>query len=147
MTVISEGAVLDALRHFHGQRYELFAAVVMPDHAHFLFQPWVKEQDEKGESVFWSLGELMHSIKSFTAKGINKAEGTTGEVWEQEKYDRYVRGDNDLEEKFLYIINNPRGENLAGPDEEYRWVWTPDPSADVVRETRATAGGTPTLPA
>ena len=51
----------------------------MPDHVHLLFQPWAKEQDEKGECVFWSLGELMHSIKSFTAQEINKAEGTSGE--------------------------------------------------------------------
>ncbi|MEA3207731.1 MAG: threonyl-tRNA synthetase [Chthoniobacter sp.] len=142
----SRTIVLNALRHFHGARYELFVACVMPDHAHFLFQPGVKEQDEKGESVFWSLGELMHSIKSFTAKEINRAEGTTGEVWEQERFDRYVRGDADLEEKFLYIVNNPRGENLVGPTEEYAWIWTPDPGADVSRETRATAGGTPTLP-
>src|SRR5882724_5785085 len=30
--------VLNALRHFHNERYELFAASVMPDHVHFLFQ-------------------------------------------------------------------------------------------------------------
>ncbi len=144
--------VLNALRHFHGVRYELFAAVVMPDHVHFLLQPWVKEKNAKDESVFWPLGDLMHSIKSFTAKEINKAEGTTGEVWEQERYDRYVRGDSDLEEKFLYICNNPRGENLVGPEENYPWVWTPDvqagasPTSDVPGGTPGTAGGTPTLP-
>ena len=35
-------------------------------------QPWtkrtVKEQNERGEAIFWPLGDLMHSIKSFTAK-------------------------------------------------------------------------------
>ena len=73
-----------------------------------LFQPWIKEHNTAGENVFWSLGELLHSIKSFTAKEINRIEGTTGEVWEQERYDRYVRGDRDLEEKFHYIVSNPR---------------------------------------
>ena len=148
----SRTIVLNALRHFHGVRYELFAAVVMPDHIHFLLQPWVKEKNEKDESVFWPLGDLMHSIKSFTAKEINKTEGTTGAVWEQERYDRYVRGDSDLEEKFLYICNNPRGENLVGPEENYPWIWTPDAQADVRPTpgvpggTPGTAGGTPTLP-
>jgi len=142
----SRTVVLNALRHFHGQRYELFAAVVMPDHVHFLIQPWIKETNEQGDNVFWSLGELMHSIKSYSAKEINKIEGTSGEVWEQERYDRYVRGDADLEEKFLYIVNNPRGESLVGPDESYPWIWTADFSSGESRETRDSAGGTPTLP-
>jgi hypothetical protein len=35
--------VLNSLRHFHDERYELFAACVMPDHVHLLLQPWPKE--------------------------------------------------------------------------------------------------------
>ena len=34
--------------------YELFAACVMPDHVHFLIQPWPKENDDAGNAVFWS---------------------------------------------------------------------------------------------
>ncbi len=138
--------MLDALRHFHLKRYELFAACVMPDHVHFLFQPWVKEETAEGGPVFWPLGELMHSLKSFSAKNINKLEETSGELWEQERYDRYIRGDSDLEEKFLYICNNPRAENLVGPEENYPWIWTPDPWSDAPGGTPAAAGGTPTLP-
>ena len=136
--------VLDALRHFHGLRYELFAACVMPDHVHLLVQPWIKEQNDRGESVFWPLGELMHSIKSFTAKAINKEEGTRGSVWEQERFDRYVRGDRDLEEKFRYILENPM---RAGLGEDYRWVWEPGcDEADGSGGTPEPAGGTPTQP-
>src|SRR5689334_19530411 len=40
--------VLNALLHFHLKRYELFAACVMPDHVHFVFQPWPKDQNENG---------------------------------------------------------------------------------------------------
>jgi len=138
--------VLDALRHFNGQRYELFAACVMPDHVHILIQPWTNGKNEKDETVFWSLGELMHSIKTFTARAINKIEGTEGTLWEEERFDRYVRGDSDLEEKFLYIINNPRGENLVGVDEEYAWVWTPDVQAED-RSTSDAPGRAGMLPA
>jgi threonyl-tRNA synthetase len=138
-------AVLDALRHFHGRRYELFAVAVMPDHVHLLWQPWIKEQNAKGENVFWSLGELMHSIKSFTAKEINRLEGTKGEVWEQERFDRYVRGDRDLEEKFFYIVGNAERAGLADREQGYPWIWTPD---EEVRSGRMPepAGGTLTLP-
>ncbi|HEY2139612.1 MAG TPA: DEAD/DEAH box helicase, partial [Chthoniobacterales bacterium] len=40
LSPVARTVVLDSLRHFHNERYELFAAVVMPDHVHFLFQPW-----------------------------------------------------------------------------------------------------------
>ena len=116
--------VLDALRHFHNQRYELFAACVMPDHTHLLFQPWPKEESENGESVFWPLTELFRSIKSFTAREINKIEGTSGSVWEKESFNRYVRSDRDLEEKFQYIVRNPWEAQVVAAGEDYAWVWT-----------------------
>ena len=144
LTAESRTIVLDALRHFQGDRFELFAACVMPDHVHFLVQPWVKEQNESGEAIFWSLAELMHSIKSFTAKKINETEGTEGAVWEQERHDRYIRGDKDLGERFHYIMANPARAEL--PDAgSYEWIWPVDPE-EASRGTREAAGGTPTLP-
>ncbi len=122
----SRAAVLDALRHFHRERYELFAACVMPDHVHFIFQPWVKEADEKGASIFWSQSELFHSLKSFTSHEINKIERTSGSVWEKESFDRYVRSDSDLAEKFHYICRNPWDAGVVTSAEDYPWVWTSD---------------------
>ncbi len=140
LTPASRTIVLEALRHFDNSRYTLIAACVMHDHIHMLLQPWVKQQNEREEAVFWSLGELMHSIKSFTAKQINKAEGTTGAVWEHERFDRYVRGDRDLEEKFRYIVTNPE---RAGLGTDYPWVWTQEDRSGRMPEP---AGGTPTIP-
>ena len=121
--------VLDALRHFHNERYELFAASVMPNHVHFLFQPWPKGNDDKGNVPFWSLEELLHSVKSFSAHQINQLEGKKGAVWERESFDRYVRSDRDLEEKFHYILRNPWDAGVAGQNENYPWVWTPEDDA------------------
>jgi len=118
--------VLNSLRHFHNQRYELFAACVMPDHVHLLLQPWPKGDDEKGSVVFWPLNELMHSIKSFSAHKINELEKKSGSVWEREQFDRYVRGDRDLEEKFHYILRNPWDSGVARQNEDYPWIWTQD---------------------
>jgi RecG-like helicase/REP element-mobilizing transposase RayT len=115
--------VLDALRYFHSKRYELFAACVMPDHVHFLIQPWPKEDDDAGNVVFWSLKELLHSIKSYSAHAINKTERERGGVWEKERFDRYVRSDRDLIEKFNYILRNPWDSGAAQQNEDYTWVW------------------------
>src|SRR5438105_5398158 len=118
--------VLDSLRYFHNKRYELFAACVMPDHVHFLMQPWPKENDDAGNVVFWSLKELLHSIKSYSAHAINKTERERGGVWEKERFDRYIRSQPDLIEKFEYILRNPWDSGVAKPSEDYPWVWTQD---------------------
>jgi alanyl-tRNA synthetase/REP element-mobilizing transposase RayT len=117
--------VLDAIVHFDQKRYDLFAASVMPDHVHILFQPWIKQNDEQGNPVFWGIDELMHSVKSYTAKEINKIEGKEGgSVWDKEYHDRLMRSDDDIEEKFLYICENPRKENLVEREEDrYPWLW------------------------
>ena len=118
--------VLDAWRHFHDTRYELFAVCVMSDHVHALFQPWPKNEASHEETTFWSLTELMRSLKSFTAREINRIEGKTGAVWEKETFDRYIRSDRDLAEKFHYILRNPWDAGVAGQNEEYPWIWTPE---------------------
>jgi RecG-like helicase/REP element-mobilizing transposase RayT len=116
--------VLDAVRHFHRSRYELFAACVMPDHVHLIFQPWPKEQGADNQPIFWSLTELLHSLKSFTAHAINKAEAGDGGIWQQESFDRFIRSDRDLEEKFRYVLRNPWASGVVREDQDYSWVWT-----------------------
>jgi alanyl-tRNA synthetase len=133
--------VRDAFIHFDQKRYDLFALCVMPDHVHVLFQPWVKEDDAQGSPVFWSLAELMHSVKSFTATKINKAENTLEQqLWENEYHDRLMRSDADVEEKFEYICRNPWTDGIAGPDECYAWVWTWNDRAALSGTVRQDAG-------
>jgi alanyl-tRNA synthetase/REP element-mobilizing transposase RayT len=125
LTAAARTIVLNALRHFHEKRYELFAACVMPDHVHVLLQPMIRGDNVEGNPKFFSLNEIFHSLKSFSANEVNKTEGTKGEaVWGNEYHDRLMRSDADVEEKFLYICRNPWTENVAGPDEDYPWVWT-----------------------
>ena len=118
--------VLDAFRHFHDKRYELYAACVMPDNAHVLLQPWPREYDANDNAVFWSVAELMQSIKSFTAHQINKLQKTSVPVWEKESFDRLIRSDRDLQEKFHSILRNPWDSGVAKQNEDYQWVWTQD---------------------
>jgi len=126
---------LNAVVHFDGKRYDLFAACVMPDHVHILFQPFPKEDDAEGNPIFWSLPELMHSVKSFTAREINKLNQTKGtQVWENEYHDRLMRSDRDVEEKFLYICRNPWTENVVQANEEYPWVWNWTDRAEASRQ-------------
>ena len=139
--------ILNAVLHFHRSRYELLAACVMPDHVHVIFQPWVKETDAQGDPVFWSLSELLRSIKSFSAHEIAQLEGDHAHVWEKETFDRYIRSDADLEEKFQYICRNPWESKVVGATESYPWLWTfggesGDSSVGNAAESSSRHGGT-----
>ncbi|MBL9177657.1 MAG: DEAD/DEAH box helicase [Verrucomicrobiaceae bacterium] len=120
--------VLDAIRHFHGNRYHLYAACVMPDHVHMLIEPAICEREPGTDApVFHKLTDILHSLKSFTAHEIVKAGWPDQHVWEKESFDRLIRSEADLLEKFEYTVGNPEEAGLAGPEEDYAWVW---PSGD-----------------
>jgi RecG-like helicase/REP element-mobilizing transposase RayT len=128
--------VLNAWRHFHNTRYELFAICVMPDHVHALFQPWPKNKPSREETRFWSLAELMRSLKSCTAREINRAEQKVGSLWDKETFDRYIRSDRGLAEKFHYILRNPWDAGVVEQNEDYPWIWTAD---DEMRASRSSS--------
>jgi len=146
--------VLDSIRFWNGKRYDLYAACVMPDHVHFLIEPKPKSKNEEGAPAeFFPLSEILHSLKSYTAHEVNKLLKRTGTLWEAECYDRMIRSQEDLEEKFHYILENPWGEKLAAEDEDYPWVWWPGRSEKRVEAnvhsddgaSRAIGGGDPNL--
>ncbi len=113
----------------------------MPDHVHLLFEPQVKEQGASGETIFWFMTEILQGIKSASAHRINKVAGTHGPVWEKESFDRLIRSERDLQEKFHYIARNPWDADIVRQSEEYAWLWTPGRSSarapKTAREARA----------
>jgi 5-methyltetrahydrofolate--homocysteine methyltransferase len=96
----------------------------MPDHVHILIEPQVRSQSSKA-TEFYSLTEILHTLKSFTAHKINELEEKSGPVWERESFDRVIRSESDLQEKFNYITRNPWDAGVAQPGEDYPWMWFP----------------------
>jgi len=149
LTLVERDIVLQSALYGqeHGQ-YELYVACVMPDHVHLLFEPQVKNQDSTDATIFWSWSEILQAIKSSTAHRINKAAGTTGPIWEKESFDRLIRSEADLQEKFEYICRNPWDSGIAQQAEDYPWLWTPDRSSagapKTAREARALPGSSDT---
>jgi len=93
--------VEDALRHFDGIRYSLYAYVVMPNHVHILFMPM------EG----FDIPTILHSWKSYTAKAINKVLRREGAVWQKESWDRMIRNARQFNATRSYIVGND--PNLA----------------------------------
>ncbi|MGI8957465.1 MAG: alanine--tRNA ligase, partial [Chthoniobacterales bacterium] len=147
LTGAERGIVLDCILFPAQTNYlELYVACVMPDHVHLLFEPQIKAQDATGSAIFYSLTELLQNIKSVSAHRINKLRQSGGPVWEKESFDRMIRSEADLQEKFLYICRNPWDSGLVLPTEDYRWLWTPESapssgeSPEEAHESRALPG-------
>lgn len=111
LDVAERSAVVEAIRHFDRQRYELSAFVVMNDHVHLLLRPLPG----------FRLEGILHSLKSFTARALQKSAGRVGGVWQHESFDRVIHSEEEYVEKVAYIANNPR---KRWPDSTaYPWAW------------------------
>src|ERR1700693_456044 len=126
-------------------QYELYVACVMPDHVHLLLEPQIKDRSENGESIFWPLAEILHGIKSSTAHRIAKLRGEPGSVWDKESFDRLIRSESDLEEKFSYICRNPWDSGLVDANADYPWLWTQEMSSAGAPKTAREARALPNL--
>jgi len=119
----ARGIVLNAFLHSETQgRFHLYAVCVMPDHVHALIEPAPSGKNSAGATEFHSLTDILHSIKSFSAHEINRFGSQSGPVWDKETFDRVIRSEGDLQEKFTYIIGNPARENLATAEKPYPYV-------------------------
>lgn len=117
--------VLNACKFWDGKRITLYMAVVMPDHVHLLIQPLPIDLSDESKGYF-SLAEILHSIKSFSAQEINRLRGGSGQLWVYESYDRIIRDEQEFEEKQRYIYQNPLKKGLTEYGREYPWLFVRD---------------------
>jgi AICAR transformylase/IMP cyclohydrolase PurH/REP element-mobilizing transposase RayT len=116
-------SVMAALRHWDGTRLDLLAAVVMPDHVHVLLAP---REIEGRTGEYHNLSALLQSIKAFSGREISQGRGGVGQVWTRESFDRWIRSEDDLIEKYRYLAENVVKEGLADTPAEYRWWYALD---------------------
>jgi putative transposase len=94
--------VEDAVRCFHGERYDLRAWVVMPNHVRALF---------KVDTT--PMAEILESWKKYTAQKANRLLGRRGEFWQADYWDTFMRdGEHELETR-NYIEGYPAKAGLV----------------------------------
>jgi len=103
--------VADALKHFNGERYDLAAWCVMPNHVHVVVRP------RSGQA----LSDILHAWKSYTANEANKVLGRIGEFWQAESYDHLIRDETEFWRCVKYIVDNPINAGLRN------WEWVGQP--------------------
>jgi DNA polymerase len=116
------------LLKFDGERYQLHAWIIMPNHVHLLIGPAVGQ----------SLSEVLQGIKSVSAHEGNKLLERDGEFWQKESYDHLIRDDADRARCVEYIAQNPVKAGLAKNAGEYLYSSAFQQAVD--------AGESPALP-
>jgi REP element-mobilizing transposase RayT len=105
--------VARALNYFVGERYDLRAWVVMPNHVHAVVWPWPGQ----------TLSAILHSWKSFTSSAANRLLQRTGEhFWQKESYNHWIRDDAERARLCAYVVDNPVKARLCPRHED--WVWS-----------------------
>lgn len=123
---------------------------IMPNHIHILIEPlpqnvgysdsflnalpaWpplfysdeVRHELEKRmplEKVTWySLSDIMKSIKGSTAHKIARLVNTNGKIWMQESYDHWIRNSGEYERVIDYIDFNPVKAGLCSSPENWEF--------------------------
>jgi len=82
-------------------RVDSLCYVIMPDHLHWMFALC------EGAS----LGRVMHAVKGYSAREINRRLGRTGPealaVWQDGYHDHALRREEDLRAVARYVVSNP----------------------------------------
>ena len=101
--------VRDAMMHFNGERYDLLAWCVMPNHVHAVLRTYPGRD----------LSKILLSWKGFTGKKARETLGTVGDgdFWQKEPYDHLVRDEQDLSHHIAYVLQNPLAAGLID------WPW------------------------
>ena len=99
--------VLQTILSGHARSYDLYVAVIMPDHVHFIATIY--------ETT--TISDTMKFIKSSSAGQIGHR------VWQPEYFDYILRHDENLRKKGEYVVNNPVRARLVDSPGEYRWIW------------------------
>jgi len=107
---------IDTLKRFDEDRYRLHAWCVMPNHVHVVFTAI-----SKGSETTSDLIPILHSWKSYTAHQANKILARTGPFWQEEYYDRRIRGDEEFGHFINYTLQNPVFARFCNLWSDWQW--------------------------
>ena len=102
--------VEDCLQFGNGDSYDLFAYVVMPNHAHLLIQP------KTGERI----KDHLSTIRRVSARRINRDLGRQGDLWQCEPFDHLIRSRHWFQRYRDYLRLNPYRARLR-PEAYTHW--------------------------
>lgn len=110
--------VADAMHYLDGRKYTLIAYCIMPNHVHVVFEPLLEKPER-----YYTLGNIMQSLKGYTAWKANQILGRKGAFWQDESYDHVVRDEQELQRIVEYVLMNPVKAGLVTQPEDWKWSY------------------------
>ena len=110
--------VWDALQHHNGDRYNLIAWSIMPNHVHVLIE------------TEHNLAKIIQSWKSYTGRWAmtNNEKYSLGiepgskQFWRSEYWDRFIRDEAHFNHVVRYILDNPGKAKLSKDSVAYKFT-------------------------
>jgi|SRR5690554_5319621 len=106
--------VVDNWKFYDGKHYQLLDWVVMPNHAHVVYDRPTR-----------SMPKIVQAWKSYSSHAIKSKLGTTNDgnsLWQADYFDRYARDERHLFNMQCYIFLNPVRAGLV--DDPFDWPYS-----------------------
>jgi REP element-mobilizing transposase RayT len=107
--VLANQSVFNAMKETIGQlhKWHVLAGIVMPDHVHWIVSP-IRDRD-------LSVGDFSHGFKRVLRKFLARQSWE----WQRGCFDRLLRSDENLKNKWTYVKDNPVRQGLTGKAEDW----------------------------
>lgn len=118
--------VSDSLHWGDGERYDLIAFTIMPNHIHLVLKPNIKMKGEtnsnsKKKNVKYYLAGILESMKKYTSREANKVLKRKGRFWQHESYDHLLRDKKELHRSIKYTLMDPVRAGFVLHWQDYKW--------------------------
>lgn len=100
--------VEEVFKFWEGKRLKSHVWCIVSNHFHWVLS--VFERDENRKPVY--LQDILHSVKLFSARQINKNEKRSGQLWMHESFETTIRNDKHFINVVNYTINSPVSAGL-----------------------------------
>lgn len=125
--VLSQKEILDktkeVLHRFDGEFYDLICYSIMSNHVHMLIDTSIQIKEDQYfdefTDKFTTLDQIMKRVKAPIARFANTILNTSGQFWERESYDIYIRNEIMMGNVISYILENPVKAKLVENWEDY----------------------------
>jgi putative transposase len=111
------------LKKHDGDLYELIAYCIMSNHVHIVIdteiQLFYTDDWLQLEKTYKPLDKILKQIKGATARNINLYLKRTGQLWERESYDVYIKNEKMLNNVIAYTLNNPVKAGIVSRWEDF----------------------------
>ena len=114
--------LLRALLKPDGRQWDLLIIAVLPERTELLFK--VREAPATGRP--YELSDVVEKAKTKVGRAIIRRTEERYPPFYEESYDRIVRDEDELEERWQTIFDAPVNEELAEAAEEYDGLWVAD---------------------